>query len=104
MEDSYLTQRWLFEMLEKGEDMSLLRWTIFICIPSEISWEMGSPLLRRSFTRVERIAGFCSDRVEPGPRGEKGSWTVSVQSGASVARTGACQTWWLESVARIGGF
>ena len=94
--------------------MSLLRWTIFICIPSEISWEMGSPLLRRSFTRVERIAGFCSDRVEPGPRGEKGllagvgpvrciggqNWCLP---NLVLARISSLN-WWPESVARINGF
>ena len=88
MEDSYLTQRW-----KRGENKSLLRRTIFICIPSEISWEMGSPLLRRSFMRVERIAGICTGLARGG---KKASWPVPVRC---IGR----QNWWLELVAKLGG-
>ena len=110
MEDSYLTQTWVFEMQE-GENISLLCWMIFICIPSEISWEMGYPLLRRCFMR-ECIAGFCTGLARGGKRP---CWPVPVESGASLARIGGQnlwlelvakirgQNWWLELVARIGG-
>ena len=66
MEDSYLTQPWVFEMQE-GKSISLLCWMIFICIPSEISWEMGYPLLRRSFMR-ECIAGICTGLARGGKK------------------------------------
>ena len=91
MEDSYLTQPWVFEMQE-GENISLLCWMIFICIPSEISWEMGYPLLRRSFMR-ECIAGICTGLARGG---KKASWPVPV-------RCIGGQNWWLELVAKLGG-
>ena len=129
MEDSCLTQPWLFEVLE-GENISFLCWTIFICIPSEISWEIGSPLLRRCFMRGECIAGICTGLARGGKKallasagrvrciGGQNWWPESVwlELVAELVARIIGQNWWLvlvartcgqnmciESVARIGG-
>ena len=95
MEDSYLTQPWVFEMQE-GENISLL------CVGGysfvfhqRYEMEMGYPLLRRCFMR-ECIAGFCTGLARGGKK-------ALLLASARPVRCIAGQNWWLESVARIGG-